>query len=279
MTTILASNPAIMTSCPKDSISSPWGIESVPGPYKMARGTGCYMQYHFNTTGISVLVEGNFDHGWYSCALDGNPPQWFNANSNGDVLGKRGCYLQGASAGNHTLTITHGPQSGWALGFGNITLSNGPAENVTTFNSDWAGVTAPASYAASYATYSTSTPHHNSTAVFLAVIGVLGLLALLGLIAVVCFWRRERHYRQQLRWATDMLNGTIPFTDEPGLPPPRDDLMTIQAAPYDGRQNNTESIQLEAPSMVGSTFNESVAEPSPAYTPSAEITARSSKRR
>ncbi|KAG9000633.1 hypothetical protein FRB93_012645 [Tulasnella sp. JGI-2019a] len=258
MSLVYANDPAITYSCPSGALQATWSLRGDgQGGYTMdTRGNGCFMQYSFTGTGISVQIIRNWDHGWFSCALDNNTPQWFNANS-GTVGWGMACTLTGACNDKHTIKITNSDEPGWALSVNNITLSASPAQNVTTFTSDFPPVQVPVSLTSSQSgsLYTARGSKNNtvSTSTLGVVSGVLGLLILVALGAAAVFWRRDCRSRQQLRWKVDLSEGT-PFT------------MNVSTAL---ESQSGSSAHLQDPLMVSDTMGSSSArvEPSPAYTP------------
>ncbi|KAG9016164.1 hypothetical protein FRB93_011638 [Tulasnella sp. JGI-2019a] len=273
---ISASNSNITYTCPPNTpANSVWAMQSaVPeGAYNQVRGSGCSMKYTFSSKygSIAVIVQGNFDHGFYSCQLDDNPPQWFNANANANTLSKRGCFIQGASRASHNITITNGPEPGWMLSIGNITLnwSNNPDGGATSFNSDWTLVMLPA-YLTTVAPPPTPSKNVISTPVFGSVAGALGLLALMAFGAAALFWRRGRQLREQL-WAMDLSNTAGPLTVvSRAQRPSQEPLVPHATPPGELQQGNLTSPQPQTQSAVEVNIGDLNVEPSPAYTPVAE---------
>ncbi|KAG8874837.1 hypothetical protein FRB98_008221, partial [Tulasnella sp. 332] len=289
-----ASDPTVTYGCPPDAVGAQWSIDgAISIPYKLAYGNGCYMQYSFDSSSITVIVEGYFDHGWYSCALDDNPPKWFNANSAQDNLTNRGCYLQGASTGPHNITITNGPES-FALSIGNITTGYDiTAGNTTSFSSDWPSVPGPpaaptTSVAATSSIASTLSVAPTAPAVavsknrisasaFGATAGVLSVLWLATLAIAVFYWLRERKMQQQLSWAMDMSERATPFPMTPAVPGPRQEphVAHTTSPPWQSTQYSA-SVRGQALStmadseerLIGGLHAVGEIEPSPAYTPS-----------
>jgi len=97
-------------------------------------------------TGISVEILRNFDHGVFSCSIDGNGAQYFNAN--GGVLSwAAGCTITGLTNQKHTIVIANSPLSGWWLTIGNITVSSTVTTTTNTsnlFSSDYGVYAMPA---------------------------------------------------------------------------------------------------------------------------------------
>ncbi|KAG9037734.1 hypothetical protein FRB95_004580 [Tulasnella sp. JGI-2019a] len=295
MSLVYANDPTITYSCPPGALQATWSLRTDgQGGYIMdTRGNGCFMQYSFTGSSISIQIVNNFDHGWYSCTLDDHTPQWFNANTNAPGYGAA-CALAGASNDKHTIKVTNSDEPGWALSINNITLSSAStAQNVTTFTSVYTPVQVPVALTASAsgsactstvtatgtslsnATAGESSKNTVSTGALGAVAGVLGVLLLIALGAAVVFWRRDRHSRQQLQWAMDMSNAATPFTTNASTS------LSLQArgqqpivTPYDPWEANSgvaPSVQPPPSSIAGDTAGSSSGgvEPSPAYTPSA----------
>ncbi|KAG9010886.1 hypothetical protein FRB94_009588 [Tulasnella sp. JGI-2019a] len=296
MSLVYANDPAITYSCPSEALQATWTLRQGQGGQIMdTTGNGCFMQYSFTGTSFSIQIIHNYDHGWYSCTLDDNTPQWFNANA-GTVGYGTGCALTGASHEKHTIKITNAYEPGWQLSINNITLSADPAQNVTTFTSHFPGVQVPASLsglpstsACPSATAGGSNKNTVSTSAIGAIAGVLGLLLLMALGAAAVFWRRDRYLRQQLRWAVDLsADGVTPFRmNAPNASTHVTRGQQLGVTPYDSwegmayfsrsgsastfsliRQHIVrDPVHLRASSTAGGTTDSSNIEPSPAYTP------------
>ncbi|KAG8881800.1 hypothetical protein FRB97_009135, partial [Tulasnella sp. 331] len=272
MSIVFANDPAITYACPPGALQATWSLRADgQGGYIMdTRGNGCFMQYSFTGTSINVQIVSNFDHGWYSCMLDSSTPQWFNANAGTDTFGAA-CTLTGASNEKHTVTITNGDQPGWALSINNITLSSSISQGVTTFTSVYPPVQVPvaitattgSSYASTVTTTATSTSnaditnssdHKVSTSALGAVAGVLGVITLMALGAAFLFWRRDRHSREELKWALEMSeNRPTPFIAVPPKPqsPPQE--QQLVSVPYNPWEIAGVSVQPQAPPALGTS--------------------------
>ncbi|KAG8875893.1 hypothetical protein FRB97_004662 [Tulasnella sp. 331] len=287
MSIVFANDPAITYACPPGALQATWSLRTDgQGGYIMdTRGNGCYMQYSFTGTSINVQIVSNFDHGWYSCMLDNTTPQWFNANAAIATFGAA-CTLAGASNEKHTITITNGDQPGWALSINNITLSSNASQGVTTFTSVYPPVQVPVAITATTGSSCASTvtatvtstsnsdttgssKHEVSTSALGAVAGVLGVVILMALGAAFLFWRRDRHSREELKWALEMSeNRPAPFIAVPPKPPSPSREQQLAAVPYGPWEVAGGSIQPQAPSTLGTSEGSVAIEPSPAYSAS-----------
>ncbi|KAG9010893.1 hypothetical protein FRB94_009595 [Tulasnella sp. JGI-2019a] len=249
---VLPTNRSIVYSCPPDAVQGSqcqnfstnhlpterafpiaWTVVKSGKVKRMSTtGNGCSMQYSFNGTGISVQAESGFSHGVYSCALDGQSPQYFTANAGTSGVGGA-CVINGVSNQTHLITITNGPLPGWDLTIGDITITQSTtaiSTNATTFTSTFppyqlppslAGANATASASTSAATY-TSTPASISTPIAptftgqtqssisgnvdgaskssfrtaLAFAIVLGLIAVFSSTMAILFWNRYQKTRR-----------------------------------------------------------------------------------
>ncbi|KAG9046085.1 hypothetical protein FS837_005117 [Tulasnella sp. UAMH 9824] len=106
-TVIPVTESGALFKCPPDALLQGWSLN---GFSLETKGNDCYMEYPFTGTGVSVLVSANWDHGPYSCQLDGGDSRWFNANSPTNLVDV-GCSISGIANQKHTLRVTNAPIS------------------------------------------------------------------------------------------------------------------------------------------------------------------------
>ncbi|KAG9018675.1 hypothetical protein FRB90_010591 [Tulasnella sp. 427] len=159
--------------------------------------TFCPPDSPFGRTGISIDVIGKCGNGIYSCQLDDNPPQWFNANF-ANFTYKNGCSISGIAAKKtHKLRVSSGPLSGWWLAVANLTVTTGDTvTNPQNFTSGWPSYQLPSNLAVSQ-----STTAQVPVSTLAAVAATLGALFIGATVAAVYFWVRDSRFRRDHQWS------------------------------------------------------------------------------
>ncbi|KAG8875892.1 hypothetical protein FRB97_004661 [Tulasnella sp. 331] len=229
---------------------------------------------------------GGYAHGVYSCALDSQAPQYFNANTEQSGSGVA-CNISGAASNQtHLITITNGPLPGSFLTIGNIVINytDPGAANATTYSSSYPMYQLPPNLTAGNTTMtinaipSASTPSIPtptatvrpqggiaatssgvSASGYRAAVAfsvLLGLLALLALAAAFFFWRRWAIVRNQSTQVMTRYSAPTPYTILSGEDNSTAVALAATAAapvPYDPWEPPTQDVRNTLPLLASPT--------------------------